>query len=146
MSGKWLRRDVKQFRGGLVFKAHRLVNHSTLDLRVIKKKKKSDPRIGDASRHRRTRSCRNRASAPIRSHPARETGVLSPNNQRQHRTSHAPKDVLHLRICANYLRACGRGGTSGLELRFGRSWGRVHGSRFMVRAQGTRLRGFRVHG
>ena len=25
-----------------------------------------------------------------------------PNNQRQHRTSHAPKDVLPLRICANY--------------------------------------------
>jgi len=28
------------FRGGLVFKAHRLVYHSTLGLRVIKKKKK----------------------------------------------------------------------------------------------------------
>ena len=27
------------FRGGLVFKAHRLVYHSTLGLRVIKKKK-----------------------------------------------------------------------------------------------------------
>jgi len=26
--------------GGLVFKAHRLLHHSTLDLRVIKKKKK----------------------------------------------------------------------------------------------------------
>jgi len=32
----------------------------------------------------------------------RETGILLPNNQRQHRTSHAPKDVLPLRICANY--------------------------------------------
>ena len=31
---------VQRFRGGLVFKAHRLfVNHSTLGLRVIKKKK-----------------------------------------------------------------------------------------------------------
>jgi len=29
------------FRGGLVFKAHRLVYHSTLGLRVIKKKKKT---------------------------------------------------------------------------------------------------------
>ena len=28
------------FRGGLVFKAHRLVYHSTLGVRVIKKKKK----------------------------------------------------------------------------------------------------------
>jgi len=28
-----------RFRGGLVFKAHRPVYHSTLDLRVIKKKK-----------------------------------------------------------------------------------------------------------
>jgi len=34
-----LYRNVQQFRGGLVFKAHRLSYHSTLDLRVIKKKK-----------------------------------------------------------------------------------------------------------
>jgi len=33
---------VKRFRGGLVFKAHRLVYHSTLGLRVMKKKKKKD--------------------------------------------------------------------------------------------------------
>jgi len=32
-------RAVKRFRGGLVLKAHRLLYHSTLDLRVIKKKK-----------------------------------------------------------------------------------------------------------
>jgi len=31
---------VNRFRGGLVFKAHRLVYHSTLGSRVIKKKKK----------------------------------------------------------------------------------------------------------
>jgi len=31
---------VKRFRGGLVFKAHRLLYHSTLGLRVLKKKKK----------------------------------------------------------------------------------------------------------
>ena len=31
---------VKRFPGGLVFKAHRLLYHSTLGLRVIKKKKK----------------------------------------------------------------------------------------------------------
>ena len=31
--------NVQRFRGGLVFKAHRLVYHSTLGLRVIKKKK-----------------------------------------------------------------------------------------------------------
>ena len=31
---------MKKFRGGLVFKAHRLVYHSTLGSRVIKKKKK----------------------------------------------------------------------------------------------------------
>jgi len=28
----------------------------------------------------------------------REIGMLLPNNQRQHRTSHAPKDVLPLRV------------------------------------------------
>jgi len=33
---------VQWFRGGLLFKAHRLVYHSTLGLRVIKKKKTSD--------------------------------------------------------------------------------------------------------
>ena len=35
-----LRRNVKRFRGGLVFKAHRLLYHSTVGLRVIKKEKK----------------------------------------------------------------------------------------------------------
>ena len=34
------RGNVQRFRGGLVFKAHRLVYHSTIGLRVIKKKKK----------------------------------------------------------------------------------------------------------
>ena len=32
--------------------------------------------------------------------------MLSPNNQRQHRTSYAPKDVLPLRICANFCALC----------------------------------------
>ena len=32
--------NVQRFRGGLVFKAHRLLYHSTLGLRVIKMKKK----------------------------------------------------------------------------------------------------------
>ena len=34
-----LSRNAKRFRGGLVFKAHRLLHHSTLGLRVKKKKK-----------------------------------------------------------------------------------------------------------
>jgi hypothetical protein len=33
---------VKRFRGGLVGKAHRLLYHSTLGWRVIKKRKKKD--------------------------------------------------------------------------------------------------------
>ena len=33
---------MKRFRGGIVFEAHRLVYHSTLGLRVIKKKRE-DP-------------------------------------------------------------------------------------------------------
>jgi len=37
---KVLHRNVQRFRGGLVFKAHRLLYHSTLGLRGIKKKKK----------------------------------------------------------------------------------------------------------
>jgi len=38
-----LYRNVQRFRGGLVFKAHRLLYHSTLGSRVIKKKKKTGP-------------------------------------------------------------------------------------------------------
>ena len=34
------RRNVKRFRGGLVFKAHRRFDHSTLGSSVIKKKKR----------------------------------------------------------------------------------------------------------
>ena len=41
-----LRRNVKRFRGGIVFKAHGLVYHSTLGLRVIKKKKTSACAVG----------------------------------------------------------------------------------------------------
>jgi len=47
---------VKRFRGGLVFKAHRVVYHSTLGWRVIKKKKKKygskicGPRFKDQGR------------------------------------------------------------------------------------------------
>ena len=33
--------NVQRFRGGLVFKAHRLLYHSTLGFRVLEKKKKS---------------------------------------------------------------------------------------------------------
>ena len=36
-----LSRNVEQFRKGLVFKAHRLLHHSTLGSRVVKKKKTS---------------------------------------------------------------------------------------------------------
>ena len=42
LSGKVLRRNVKQFRGGLVSKAYRLLYHSTLGLRVIEKKRKDN--------------------------------------------------------------------------------------------------------
>ena len=40
VTGRLLHINVQRFRGGLVFKAHRRLYHSTLDLRVIKKKKK----------------------------------------------------------------------------------------------------------
>jgi len=38
--------NVKRFRGGLVLKAHRRVYHSTLGLRVMRKRKKVPPRAG----------------------------------------------------------------------------------------------------
>jgi len=37
---RWTGRNVQRFQGGLVFKAHRLVYHSILGWRVMKKKKK----------------------------------------------------------------------------------------------------------
>ena len=40
-----LHRNVKRFRGGLVFKAHRWLYHSTLGSRVIKKKPKARPTL-----------------------------------------------------------------------------------------------------
>ena len=36
----------------------------------------------------------------------RETGIVLSNNQRQHRTSRAPQDVLPLLLCANYCTLC----------------------------------------
>jgi len=47
--------NVKRFQGGLVLKAHRLVYHSTLGLRVMKKKKKLSRRDLDAEKHGRIR-------------------------------------------------------------------------------------------
>ena len=38
---------MKRFRGGLVFKAHRLVYHSTIGVRVIKKRGKNVPAVGE---------------------------------------------------------------------------------------------------
>ena len=38
-------RNLNRFRGGFGFKAHRLVYHSTLGVRVIKKKKKTLPNV-----------------------------------------------------------------------------------------------------
>ena len=41
----YTRRNVKRFRGGLVFEAHRLVHHSTLGWREIEKKKKKKTKV-----------------------------------------------------------------------------------------------------
>ena len=38
---------MKRFRGGLIFKALRLVNHSTLGLRVIEKKEEDTVGLAD---------------------------------------------------------------------------------------------------
>jgi len=68
-------RLVNRFRGGLVFKAHRLVYHSTLGWRVIKKKKslkwnmegESGPlRAVHVSRHKWPGGLVSRGSQPVR--------------------------------------------------------------------------------
>jgi len=41
ISEQLLHRNVKRFQGGLVFKAHRWLHHSTLGSRVIKKKRRN---------------------------------------------------------------------------------------------------------
>jgi len=41
ISEQLLRRNVKRFRGGLVFKAHRLFYPSTLGLRLITKRRRA---------------------------------------------------------------------------------------------------------
>ena len=56
-----LRINVKRSRGGLVFKAHRLLYHSTLGLRVIKNKRKW---------RRHTRQAPSTSPPPAPSHPA----------------------------------------------------------------------------
>ena len=64
-----LHRNVRRFRGGLVFKAHRLFYHSTLVLAVIKKKKKkyTGP------------SAANQVDLPPSLAPSREWWWLPPN-------------------------------------------------------------------
>jgi len=56
-----LQRNVKRFRGGLVFKAHRLVYHTTLGLRVIKKKKFG---VSPHAPCQSPRACRQKSTAP----------------------------------------------------------------------------------
>jgi len=48
-----LGRNVKRFRGGLVFKAHRLLYHSTLGSRVINTKKKIELVVSSPCKRRR---------------------------------------------------------------------------------------------
>ena len=55
--GQLLYRHVRRFRGRLVFKAHKLLYHSTLGLRVIKKKKE-DLRGFDFAASTSSLSCR----------------------------------------------------------------------------------------
>ena len=49
--------NVQRLRGGLVFKAHRLVYHPTLGLRLIKKRKKKRKIILAQTRKVRDQAC-----------------------------------------------------------------------------------------
>jgi len=70
--------------------------------------------------------------------PPGETGIVLPNNQRQHRTSHAPKDVLPLRICANYCAPWQTRLDERLLLRLG--FGETDRSWFRIMCEAARLR------
>jgi len=68
-----LHRNVQRFRGGLVFKAHRFLYHSTLGLRVMKKKIKrvapaDSPNLANA--RRRAATCHSTAGTPYSRAPA----------------------------------------------------------------------------
>ena len=54
------------------------------------------------SRERPTASSSSNQSVHLTKMAPRETDILLPNNQRQHHTSHAPEDVLPVRVCANH--------------------------------------------
>ena len=88
-----LRRNVKRFRGGLVFKAHRIVYHSTLGLRVIKKKKFR----GSAPRHQVTRALNSQGGLVFKAHRlcASHNSRLERNNEEEEK--HSTSDpALHL--------------------------------------------------
>jgi len=70
---------VGDFRGGLVFKAHRLVYHSTLGSRVIKKKREEkDARHDGMVQAGWSESCQ----ALVRSHEERRCSILGPTQSR----------------------------------------------------------------
>ena len=69
-------RNVQRFRGGLVFKALRLVYHSTLGLRVIQKKKK----------RKRRKNLRHEAANRLEEAMIEVQGYLAHKKQRPPRT------------------------------------------------------------
>ena len=78
----WEFRNVKRFRGGLVFKAHRRLYHSTPGLRVIKKKK---TKVRDSW-----------MSAYLPVHTEAPTQVTPTRHQRE--TSHMPTLLIHVLV------------------------------------------------
>jgi len=66
---------VQRFQGGLVFKAHRRVYHSTLGLRVIKKKKKEVDTSNSPGKHQTRERCRAMWNTPRQSRPDSGLGL-----------------------------------------------------------------------
>ena len=60
--------DVKRFRGGLVFKAHRWLYHSTLGSRVIKKKRRLTEASLKENSHLSFRALSGRLKLTVRRH------------------------------------------------------------------------------
>jgi len=69
------RRNVERFRGGLVVKAHRLLYHATLRLRVINKQKKGwRPLL--LQRGVQAGACSNRSNSSLETHSGQITKVV----------------------------------------------------------------------
>ena len=135
-------RNVKQFRGGLVLKAYRLLHHSSLGWRVIKKREEHAQRLLDGKGQDLDKVAGGPHPAPCTLHPAPCTLTLHPapctlHPQAPRRQGSGPRQG-HRALGS---RVQGQGPGSGSRVQ-----GQGPGSRCRVRGAGSRVQVCRVSG